>query len=456
MILENVNAMDHKRYCETLKQLSDKLVALQQPIRILDAIKWPEQWRQNFLASDGNQLPPADKSYYANIPLGFNVDETKAGLKNLLKEIKQKLGKQDPLGNILQETVAQYLIVIELLLSRGTTGFIDHSRSLYGSAHDHLIGDRRTLKDVGVHLCEIFSLPAAKHVSFRQDKVLSAEQGVAILKAKMDSYFGAEQVQVKLSDGIVSDAAAGGDTIKLSVNATFSERDLHVLEVHEGWVHVGTTLNGRAQPYASWLGVGSPRIAAHQEGLAVLLETLTFASFPARARRISDRVSAIHMAEEGADFMDVYRHFVSEGISKRDSYTIAQRVFRGGRVAGGSLFTKDLSYVRGFVENLNFIHSAIMAGRPELIPMLFIGKINLADIPALYRAYLEGVIDAPKHLPSMFSDLSGLYVWFGFANGMHLIDMERVQGHFIEQFSVLPKVTPVSISPSQNTDMDLE
>ena len=52
-------------------------------------------------------------------------------------------------------------------------------------------------------------------------------------------------VQVKLSDGIVSDAAAGGDYIKLNSHARFSELDLQVLEVHEGWVHVGTTLNGQ-------------------------------------------------------------------------------------------------------------------------------------------------------------------------------------------------------------------
>ncbi|MFC3032741.1 flavohemoglobin expression-modulating QEGLA motif protein [Pseudoalteromonas fenneropenaei] len=444
-----------ENYQQKLRTLSDRLVAIQQPIRILDAIKWPAQWREEFFARGANTPPPADKAYYQSIPLGFDLNQTRAELKSLLSDIKKELGKKDPLGLILQDTTEQYLLVMDLLKDRGTTGFIDHSRALYGSAHDHLIGDRRSLKEVGEHLCDIFHLPAAKHISFAQPKLYDAEQSVGILQSKLDGYFTRHNVQVKLSDGIVSDAAAGGDSIKLNTRSKFSDRDLHVLEVHEGWVHVGTTLNGRAQPYATWLGVGSPRIAAHQEGLAVLLETLTFASFPARARRISDRVTAIHMAEEGADFLDVYRHFIAAGLSQNDSYAVAQRVFRGGRVNGGAVFTKDLSYVRGFVENLNFIHSAISAGRPELIPMLFLGKLNLNDIPVLYGAYLSGIIDPPQYVPPMFSDLNGLYVWFGFANGMHLIDMERVQGHFIDMFSTIPSVCPTIMSPTATQDVEL-
>lgn len=443
------------KYQSDLKQLSDRLVAIQAPIRILDSIKWPAQWREEFFSRGENTPPPADKAYYQSIPLGYDIGEVKSQLKTLLSDIKKTLGKKDPLGLILQDTTEQYLRVMDLIKDRGTTGFIDHSRALYGSAHDHLIGDRRSLKEVGEHLCDIFHLPAAKHISFAQPKLYDAQQSVEILQNKMNAYFTRHPVQVKLSDGIVSDAAAGGDSIKLNTRSMFSDRDLHVLEVHEGWVHVGTTLNGRAQPYATWLGIGSPRIAAHQEGLAVLMETLTFASFPARARRISDRVTAIHMAEEGADFLDVYRHFISVGLSKNDSYAVAQRVFRGGRVDGGSAFTKDLSYVRGFVENLNFIHSAISAGRPELIPMLFVGKLNLHDIPSLYGAYLDGTIDAPQYVPQMFSDLNGLYVWFGFANGMHLIDMKRVQNHFIDLFRDIPKVCPTTMSPTAVQDIEL-
>jgi hypothetical protein len=52
-----------------------------------------------------------------------------------------------------------------------------------------------------------------------------------------------------------------------------------IYEVHEGWVHVGTTLNGRSQPVCEFLSIGPPRCAATQEGLAVIMEIFTFRSF---------------------------------------------------------------------------------------------------------------------------------------------------------------------------------
>ena len=130
-----------------------------------------------------------------------------------------------------------------------------------------------------------------------------------------------------------------------------------------------------------------------------------------------DRVVAVDLAEQGADFCEVYRYFLERGISEHDSYRVTQRVFRGGTLTGGSVFTKDISYVKGFVENVNFIRSAIQSGVPEIIPMLFVGKVTLDDLPLLYERYLECVIAGPKYLPSMFKDLNGLYVWFGFSSG---------------------------------------
>jgi len=241
----------------------------------------------------------------------------------------------------------------------------------------------------------------------------------------------------------VSDASAGGDCIKINRRAHFSELDLQVLEVHEGWVHIGTTLNGRQQPWATWLSVGSPRITANQEGMAVLLETLTFSSFPQRARRISDRVVAVDLAEQGADFCEVYRYFLERGISEHDSYRVTQRVFRGGTLTGGSVFTKDISYVKGFVENVNFIRSAIQSGVPEIIPMLFVGKVTLDDLPLLYERYLEGVITGPRYLPPMFKDLNGLYVWFGFSSGISVMNITRIQQHFSKLFHKLPETAPL-------------
>lgn len=430
--------MTRPNYRERLLALSNRLIEIQRPIQILDSIKWPNEFRDAFFASRASILPSADLSFYHRRPLPFNLCACALALDDLRQECRRKLGKHDALGMILQDTIDQYKRVIALLDSRGTPDFLHHSQALYGSARQDLRGDDNiNLLDMAERLCAIFSLPAAKHLSRTHTKEFSAEHAVARLTGRLETYFEPGAVRVVLDDGIVSDASAGGDKIKINRQAVFSQLDLQVLEVHEGWVHVGTTLNGRAQPWATWLSIGSPRITAIQEGLAVLIETLTFSSFPNRARRLSDRIVAVDMAEQGADFIEVYRHFVDRNISPQDSYTIAQRVFRGGMVQGGACFTKDLSYVRGFMELINFIRSAILEGVPEILPMLFVGKVTLDDVPVLYEHHLDGLISPPRYQPSMFGDLNGLYVWFGFSSGLALIDIESVQTHFRELFQRL-------------------
>ncbi|MCE3253789.1 MAG: flavohemoglobin expression-modulating motif protein, partial [Cellvibrio sp.] len=98
---------------------------------------------------------------------------------------------------------------------------------------------------MGERLCHIFSLPAVEHLNRPYTNHISSEEAVNVLRERMTEYFGAGEVRVQISDDIVSDASAGGDCIKVNRRAFFSELDLQVLEVHEGWVHIGTTLNGR-------------------------------------------------------------------------------------------------------------------------------------------------------------------------------------------------------------------
>lgn len=445
--------MTNQAYLERLRSLSNRLVALQKPIRILDAIKWPSELEARFCAKGGRELPQLPRDFYSNQRLAFDTGKVYQQLKELKADVRRELGRGDALGHILLATIDQYQVVIELLKARGTPQFGHFSKLLYGSARDKIRGDRKTLREMGERLCYLFSLPAVEHLNRPYPNNISSEQAVSTLLWRMNDYFGNGEVRVEISDDIVSDASAGGDCIKINRRSLFSELDLQVLEVHEGWVHIGTTLNGRQQPWATWLSVGSPRITAIQEGMAVLMETLTFSSFPQRARRISDRVVAVDLAEEGADFCEVYKYFLDRGISEHDSYRVTQRVFRGGTLCGGSVFTKDISYVKGFVENVNFIRSAIQSGVPEIIPMLFVGKVTLDDLPLLYERYLEGVIVAPKYLPPMFRDLNGLYVWFGFSSGMGLMNIAKVQQHFSKLFQKMPVSVPLYAA---KTDVELD
>ena len=165
------------------------------------------------------------------------------------------------------------------------------------------------------------------------------------------------------------------------------------------------------------------------------MEIMTFSSFPNRARRINDRVVGIYLAEKGANFIELFEYFRTQGYEPEECFAIAKRVMRGGDIKGGAPFTKDIAYCKGFVENYNFLRSAIKEGRPELIPFLFVGKVALDDIPLLYQKAKEGIVDAPRYLPPLFQDLSGLYVWMGFSSLFNRIDLDRVQHHFRQLFA---------------------
>ena len=104
-----------------------------------------------------------------------------------------------------------------------------------------------------------------------------------------------------------------------------------------------------------------------QEGLAILMEVIAFASYPTRLRKLTNRTRAIHMAEEGADFLDVFHFYREQGYSLEDSYQNASRVFRGS-TPDGLPFTKDLSYLKGFILIYNYIQLAVRKGKLEQIP----------------------------------------------------------------------------------------
>src|SRR5690606_22574132 len=202
----------------------------------LDAIKWPAQTETEFLASNATRLPNIDKAYYDGLKLPFDPEKLSREFNELGKSVTRQLGADDALGHILLATIEQYQTVISLLTHRGDQQFGRFSKTLYGSPRDKITGDNQTLLDLGQRLCQLFSLPAAQQLHQSYPKNISADAAVSQLQKRMDRYFGAGTVRVEISDDIVSDAAAGGDRIKINSRALFSDLDLKVLEVHEGWV----------------------------------------------------------------------------------------------------------------------------------------------------------------------------------------------------------------------------
>ncbi len=181
---------------------------------------------------------------------------------------------------------------------------------------------------------------------------------------------------------------------------------------------------------ASWLAKGPPCTLAIQEGLAAIVEVITFNATPARTKTLVNRVLACDKAEDGANFLDIFEFYRAEGYGERESYQYAQRVFRGGVVSGYAPFTKDICYCKGFVMIYNFLRTAIRFGRPDLIPLLFVGKVTLEDLPILCRKQQEGAIDPPLYLPPQFKDLNGLAMWMAYSNFFNRVSLSSIQDYY--------------------------
>ena len=423
------------RYAETIKYLSERILAAQAPIRILDSIKWPPHISKELKQSNFKEMPRMGKKEYEGMRLAFDPQKITAEFATIIQEINRKMGATDRVGILLQEICVEYQQAIEMITARGTKEFGIWSRRLYGSSFDTFHDDACTVRDLGKTLQDILNGVDCYPLGPEDPKVITAAQVVAELKARFQTYFTHHEVGVQLSDGLISDAAAGGDKIRINRETLFSHRDIDLLEVHEGHVHIGTTFNGANQLYAKWLSKGSPRVVGAQEGLAVMMEIFTFRSDFIRTRRINDRVVGIHLVEQGANLLELCQYYLNQGYYPDAVLYNVRRIFRGAPLEGGYPFTKDLSYAKGFVENYNFIRSAIAAGCPQLVPLLFVGKINLHDIPLLYELQMEGIVQPPLYLPSHFSDLNGLAVWMSYSNFFNQLNLKGIKAKFAEMFA---------------------
>lgn len=421
-------------YKEKVRKLSEQVVDAQKPIRILDAIKWPAGADEAFRKSKFKDMPKVDKEYYDGVSLGFDPKKKIEEFDSIIQDIKLGLGDEDELGQKMIVNCEEYQDVVRMLMSRGTKEFYQYARKLYGSPKETFRDEKTTINDLAQTMYEILSILDDEMLGADYPENVSAEEAVKLLNSKFETYFTDNPVRAKLSDGIVADAAAGSDTVKIKEGAMFSRRDIEILEVHEGWVHVGTTLNGQNQHICRFLAKGPPRMAPTQEGLAILMEIFSFVSYPRRARTINDRVLGIDKAEDGANALELIEFYRTEGYSETDALNNVKRVCRGGLVEGGAPFTKDIAYIKGFIENYNFMRAAMKAGKPEYIPYLFIGKVHSSDVPLWYRKHKEGIIDPPKYLPPQFRDLNGVAVWMSFSNVFNMIDMKKVQEYFSKIF----------------------
>ncbi|MFO0736314.1 MAG: flavohemoglobin expression-modulating QEGLA motif protein [Labilithrix sp.] len=424
-----------RSYKEIVAGIAQRIVDAQREIRVLQAVRWENDVEEAFKKSRYRELPKVDAAYYEKNPLGFDPAAKVAVFEEIARDVDRDLGETDAIGAILGKTALEYRDTVRMLAERGTPLFYAYSRKLYGSPKDKFPDGVATLRDLGHLLYEILTNIDDTMLGQPSVRDIPCVEAAAELNQRLTNYFGDQAVRVEVDDTILSDAAAGSDYVKVRSGAMFSKRDIDILEVHEGWVHVATSLNGQQQTVARWLSKGPPRTTTVQEGLAALCEIFTFRTYPRRARRLNDRVLAVDKAEDGASFLEVFEWFRTEGYDEEECFHNTRRIFRGGVVDGGAPFTKDACYCKGIVLNYAFIQSAIQHNRADLIPYLFVGKVAHEDVPVLARRVNDGVVKPPRYLPPMFRDLNGLAIWMAYSTFFTRLGGDAISDYYAKLFA---------------------
>jgi uncharacterized protein (TIGR02421 family) len=420
---------DRGAYRSWLLRVSRALVRAQLEIRLLKTLHWPDAVAQRFFASGGRELPDPPTP-----ELGF---DPRAREREFL-EIERALDPGDPLQEILRQTALQYVDLIAMLEARGTPAFHEISSRLYGHPLEPFVGQTTTNLDLAIHLDRILGPRSGDTLQVHPPNEFTAEEAAVRLEKRMRRNLGRRGVTVEVSNDLTADAAAGSAKLKIKRGRMFGRDTLDYLEQHEGYVHIATTLNGREQPWLPILGKASPRATRVNEGLAVFAEWASHTITVRRMRRLLDRVLAIRMAEEGADFLQVYRNFLERGEDPGTAFDIARRVFRGGDLRGGAPFTKDASYLGDFLRIFNFCRIASKRRRLDLLDLLFVGKVTIADMPVLADRLRTGEVAAARHLPPWARDKNWLASHMALSSFLNQIELRGTEAYYEELFARCP------------------
>lgn len=416
-----------------ITSILEQLCAAEKPVRILRSLAWPVSTREAFFAGGEQQLPQVTYPVFDPVETLQSVDAARAAIAN-------KLGTD---STAVTDWLLGLCDVIEqgaLMLSKvGQAGFLEHSSQLYGQPSGTLPDGKTTVLALANSFDKTLASLSTLDMGLPAGSV-DAEELAQQMRIAVDKLFADQAPEVQVVDELSANALAGARRIRIRRDAEFSDKDVAQLIHHEAYIHVATSLNGRQQKALPILSRSHPGSTRTQEGLAVFAEFITGSMELDRLRRLTDRVIAIQMAIDGADFIQVYQYFLERTeADKAQSYENARRVFRGGLLQGGAPFTKDIVYLEGLLRVHNFLRIAVSLGRADLLHLLFCGKLDIEDIPALAELAAEGHCLPPVYLPPWAADLRFLLSYLAYSSFLNTVDLSQLQRHYAE----LTKAAPV-------------
>ncbi|WP_017930761.1 flavohemoglobin expression-modulating QEGLA motif protein [Robiginitomaculum antarcticum] len=399
-------------------------------LRVLKSVAWPGEVREAFLAANGTKMP------VVTYP---DVDTAPA--RQHLQDAGVMLDGDAPVMEWLRRIHGVLKTQAEMLDARETRAFYTHSSTLFGTPQMLMLDGKTQVIELARHIDETLrDLEFENLVLEGADDALTARQFAAELEPKVAKYFGEDAPNIELSKSLSAKATASSRRIRVRDDAQFTQMDVRQLLQHEALIHTATALNGKTQNHFPILGSSHMGTTQIQEGLAVFAEMIAGTMDPKRFRRLADRVIAIDMAAEGADFIEVYRFFIGQTGDREESFENTRRVFRGGVLTGGAPFTKDLVYLNGLLRVHNFLRSVVSLNRADLIRVLFVGKMDLEDVPAIAELIDNKLIETPRYMPRWAKDLRFVVSYLTYSSFLNRIKLPGFQGYYKDRLAAVPSV----------------
>ncbi|BDX04804.1 flavohemoglobin expression-modulating QEGLA motif protein [Planctobacterium marinum] len=418
----------------TQAHIASAMVLLEEaerPVRILSHLGWPASIREQFLADGCKKMPQV--SYPE-----FDAGQVCAITNKLVQQFSPF--EKDPVADWILRLAKDVESGALMLAATGTPEFLQHSRTLYGLPKDALPDENTTCLGLANQFINASATFANFDLGAPAPACNLAETVAEEMRRAVNKMFGDIAPTVEVVEELSANALAGPNRIRIRKAAHFTDLDVKSLIEHEAYIHVGTSLNGLAQPHLPVLAYSHPASTCTQEGLAVFAEFISGNWELDRLRRLADRVFAVQMAVDGADFLDVFGFFKQRGISNEQAFENSRRVFRGGVLTGGAPFTKDIVYLDGLLRVHSFLRSIVISGRADLLQLLFCGKLDIEDIPALAVLTEMGLCKAPQFLPPWAKDMRYLVSHLVYTTFLNNAYQSKLNEHYNQIINTSPIV----------------
>lgn len=394
--------------------------------KILSSLAWKPEINLEFFRKNESEIPKPT----------YSIDRKQfQELLDALEKLKSKVSGEHPVLQWLERTRASFGNGIRLLLEIEKDSFHELSSILYGNSHTRVFESSLTNLELAraisarMAVCNLNDL--AENTVSR-----TSSEFVVLLEEKLKNRHPMMPVRVEETDQIIAKVVAGMNRVRVRHDSKFSDLDLYSLWNHEIESHCLTAHNGNRQGVCDFLSSGGPRTTLTQEGLAVFYEVYGHTMSQRRFLSLCDRVEAVKMAEDGADFMEVYRWYKDRNGDAKEAFYSTQRMFRGAKLTGGGPFTKDVVYLAGLLGVYNFLRVAVKNQNRLLVESLVCGRISLEDVGTIAWMRQHGLLAPPYFIPDWLKNWEALLSFVSLTAVLGSMDLTAFQSHLDDYYTL--------------------